>query len=208
MDKYKILGYSNPLDFNCAPVITIIQQEDKIGAIFPDLSMNLVNIETIDSLQNFTREMSDKFIFLNQYSYLSYSGEFHTKNENEILEIMNNDLQILNDNDFQKEMLEELVVSEYIRLNKEINQKVNLKYIKLFATTRIKGNGEKAKRIILQHFKNGSYKTDYKKNFYSNDIHSDFDNKRLNKTLKGTLYNLSVRYKDESILKLNIKNIA
>jgi len=207
MKKFKILGYSNPITFNCVPVITIIEKDDKVNAIFPDCTIKQLNLKDksgLEKLENYTEEVKNKFICENEFSYINFDGTIETNNPKMILETMQLDLIKLDTNSTHRAMLEELIISETIKLksNKELDidnlYKINknFEYLRFFTTTRIKSNGQQAKRIFLQHKKNTSFKTDYKKNLYSNDNLTEQDKKLFEKTLIGSIKNISDRYKN------------
>jgi len=212
MNVYKILGYLNPISCNGAPVITVINRNRKVCGIFPDLtieSFNIINISDLKTKKSFIPEKKICFISENEYSYISLEGKIFTDNEFAMLEIIKSDLIKLDKNHVQREMLEELIVLETIKFKRNsINELLQLNerfsYLRLIATPRLKCNNKPAIRLILQHCKNGNFKTDYKKNFYSNEIDNNNDLKRMQKQFNNSLSNLSHRYKDECIQKFKL----
>lgn len=50
MDEYKILGYTNPTESLCGPLVTIVKVDNRIGAIFPDLTFYYLDISSISLL--------------------------------------------------------------------------------------------------------------------------------------------------------------
>jgi hypothetical protein len=211
MNKYKILGYSNPLCALSVPLITIIKRNSKVCALFPDLTINQINISDESHLlemEGFSMEEGNKFISGNEYSYLTHKNEVVIGDQVAVLKRMKMDLQILKDSEnvAHTEMLEELILTEELVLNSKmkepglyyLSETVNsVKSLRMITTSRLKRNGERAKRVILQHKKNGSYKTDYRKNLYSNDVTDNIDLKRIYSPIKISLESLSRRYSEE-----------
>lgn len=208
MKKYKILGYSNPISCNSVPLTTIININNCAYAFFPDLTINKLNIsiKSLIKLKNFTPETKDKFISERDYSYMTYDGHVKSGSPSYILEEMKLDLKQISHNKVHHTMLEELIVSEMINLK---NQNFNIiklfeasnrfEKIRFFATTRIKNNREKAKRIFLQIRRNSGFKTVYKKNLHTNSELTDDRIKRFGKPLYNTVINLSKFYREELI---------
>jgi len=152
-------------------------------------------------------EKKEKYISEQEYTFLSIDGDFYTKNELLMLDVMKHELTLLKRDDYCREMLEELIVSESLKLKKLNFNQANFIFVKLYSTTRLKSNKEKAKRIILQHLRKGNYKTDYKKNYYSDDISNTTDLGRVYKTFNSTLHKLSKRYNNLDLQNLSIHNI-
>jgi large subunit ribosomal protein L19 len=142
MKKFKILGYSNPITFNCVPLITIIEINNKINAFFPDCTIKKLNIrkkEELTKLENYTPEVNNKFISDNEFSYINFNGKIETNNPKELLKEMKLDLKKLDKESIHKHMLEELILSETIKLGSSVYKKEI---------------PDHAKKILLDIFKN------------------------------------------------------
>jgi hypothetical protein len=103
---------------------------------------------------------------------LTFEEQVITGNPSYILDYLERDLKSVekSGNDVHLEMLKELIYTEkdaISNLEIKISPVVDFGDFKLFTTSRIKSNGERAKRVILQHPRNGSFKTSFKKNLYS-----------------------------------------
>lgn len=123
MKKFKVLGYSNPITVNCVPLITIIEFNNGIGALFPNCTIKKLNIDNkceLGKLKNYVREVNDICIYENEFSYIDFDGFIETDNPKKILEKMKIDLKILENGSDHKYMLEELIVSESSALDCQV----------------------------------------------------------------------------------------
>lgn len=206
MAENKILGYTNPTRCACGPLVTIVKKNNSIGAIFPDCSFFYLDICSTDCLETFTPEKENRSINPHQYAYLSANGAISVMNENMVIPLIESDIKAVSDM-FQQESLAYLLHTEKQRIASinplEYVVKINniSNFIKIFFTDKNKSNGEVRKRLIIQHCKNGAYKTDYKKNLRISDItnmpHDSTELKRISKSLRGVLKCLAYRYKEE-----------
>lgn len=207
MNEYKILGYTNPTGSPCGPLVTIVKANNRIGAIFPDLTFYYLDIKSIDKIENIIIENSDRYIKKLQYAYLSLDGKIHILNENMIIHLMEIDFNILkNDRNYDLAgIIKEMIDLEYDRVSNSnpffYLENINSisQDIKVFFTNRRKGNGIIAKRLIVQQFKNNRYKTCYKKNLRVADLKdSDSckrDYKRISHKLNRAMKNIAERTK-------------
>lgn len=207
MDEYKILGYTNPTESLCGPLVTIVKVDNRIGAIFPDLTFYYLDISSICKIKNIIIEYSNRYIKKMQYSYLSIDKKIHVLNENMIISLMERDFDILKNigNNDLAEMIKEMIAIEHNRIS-NINPFFYLKNInsisqdfKVIFTNRRKVNGVIAKRLIIQQSKNGRYKTCYKKNLRFSDM-KDYDlcrkeYKRISCKLNKAMANIAERAK-------------
>jgi len=123
MKKFKILGYTNPITLNCVPLITIIKIDNKIGALFPDCTIKKINISNSDKLNkldNYIVESNDKYISQDEYSYMTFDKEIKVGNPKYLIKEMKIDLKKLPDKSIHKELLEDLISSEIIKLDYQI----------------------------------------------------------------------------------------
>jgi hypothetical protein len=205
----RIIGYTNPLHSLGAPLVTIVSRLQEYYAIFPNCTSHKIDnstFENIEEIEGFVKQEEYRSLKPNEYSYIDYNGIIHSGDSKHLLPHFKIDLKLV-ENAIHKEMLEELIFSESLKLNANKNTTQflasevsnNFKFIKFYTTERIKKNGEKAKRILLQHLKNGSYKTDYKKNLYNNSPFDQQDRRRFENSLNNTLDRLSGRYKISNI---------
>ena len=58
MDEYKILGYTNPTESLCGPLVTIVKVDNRIGAIFPDLTFYYLDISSICKIKNLYKSIT------------------------------------------------------------------------------------------------------------------------------------------------------
>lgn len=120
MKKYKILGYSNPITCNCVPVITIIEVNNEVHALFPDCTIKKLNIKTESEfmkLENHIPEMEDKYIVNNEFSYINFDGKIKTNTIQKLLQEMRLDIDKLDKGSIHKSMLEDLISFESIKLD-------------------------------------------------------------------------------------------
>lgn len=207
MDEYKILGYTNPTESLCGPLVTIVEVNNRIGAIFPDLTFYYLDILSIYNIKNIIIEHSNRYIKKMQYSYLSIDKKIYVLNENVIISLMERDFKILKNigNNDLADIINEMIGLEHNRVS-NINPFFYLKNInsisqdfKVFFTNRRKANGVIAKRLIVQQSKNGRYNTCYKKNLRFSDL-KDYDScrkdyKRISYKLNKAMANIAERVK-------------
>lgn len=119
MDEYKILGYTNPTESLCGPLVTIVKVDNRIGAIFPDLTFYYLDISSICKIKNIIIEYSNRYIKKMQYSYLSIDKKIHVLNENMIISLMERDFDILKNigNNDLAEMIKEMIAIEHNRIS-------------------------------------------------------------------------------------------
>jgi hypothetical protein len=212
MKTYDILGYTNPINCFPAPITTIVRNEDKICALFPDLTLSKLNIEEheqLKSLSTFIAEKKNRKINSNEYSYMNHKGKIIINTPEKMIHEMKNDLTYISNNPVHHELLSELIFSELLNLNIKESSSLFSKImplvsasagLRIIVTVRIKNNGDKAKRIILQHTKNGSYKTDYRKNLYTNEELTNHNTSRFITELTNTLENIAKSHKNYFLL--------
>lgn len=208
MNRYKILGYTNPSCSPCGPLVTIVSVDHRIGAIFPDFSFYYLDVSSIDEISNIIIEESDhRYIKKKQYSYLSKDKQIHVLNENLIINLMREDLDAIKnigDEDFVEIITEMLNIEhERIALMNPFKYLININQVSeeyhIFYTNRNLSNGATAKRLILQQSKKGQYKTFYKKNLWLSNLDDDelckIDYKRIYRRLKNAMSNIAERAK-------------
>ena len=212
MKTYKIIGYTNPINCFPAPITTIVLHNKNICALFPDLTLSKLNVKEsgeLKLLSTFIAEKKKKKIKSNQYSYMNYKGKIIVNTPVKMIDEMKKDIVHISNNTVHKKLLSELIASEILNLNIEETSSQFSKIVaivsscadlRLIATVRVKNNGDKAKRIILQHTKNGSYKTDYKKNLYTNEELTNQNTSRFLIKLSNTLVNIAKRHKNDFLL--------
>lgn len=203
MAIFKILGYTNPIESICSPLITIVQKGKHTFASFPVSTIKRLVFpenETYEEIKGFIPERKKIKLEKGQYSYIDSKGNVHTQNQRQIIELMKLDLPYLELNDPElADILKNYIAVENIELAKIANKKSFTQNVILYTTTRIKKNKEKAKRIILQHRKNGSFKTAYRKNLYTDESIQNQDESRFKDQLQRKLNELSERYKNGNI---------
>jgi hypothetical protein len=202
--KYKIIGYTNPLESNAAPIITIGKSMNaKYFAFFPDNTnkeLAILHENQIFKLDTFIPEKKDIYINSGEYSYLNAEDEIITGNPSKLTIEIRKDLLKLKSTDFEHyEFLNNIYLDELKTLN--------IKDVLLFTTERTKKNGELAKRLHIQFRKNNSFRPAYKKNLYSNEPLKNQDESRFISQVNNTLLNLSKRFKESNIINL-YKNVA
>jgi hypothetical protein len=172
-----ILGYLNPNGFLPSPVITVIEQNEEVFAIFPDLTVNRIADfrEKQHSLHNF--ELSDKVqtISKGQYSYCIEKGYYITGSPLNIMLQLLDAIQSENmeDGERYKEIIREYLVND--DLQKILSQSKldystclllsrHLPILKIILNKRKTKNKETASKLIVQYIYSAQVKTVYKKN--------------------------------------------
>lgn len=120
MKEFKILGYSNPITFNCVPLITIIEFNNEVHALFPDCTIKKLNIKNkleLKKLENYTPEIENKYTSGNEFSYINFDGKIKTNTIQKLLKEMRLDINKLEKGSIHISMLEDLISSENIKLD-------------------------------------------------------------------------------------------
>ena len=167
----RVIGYTNLYGTSSVPLITIARYKQSFYAIYPDLTKKELDLDSVEDILKHNEviaENSERYIKADQLSYLSSSGIIFIENETKLVEIVKKDLRESDKSSIWHEFLNDYLLEIEI-INSSTQKKKKLKDIIIFTTERVKKNKEVAKRVIIQYLKNGSRKTCYRKNLFTND---------------------------------------
>ena len=150
--KYRIIGYTNPLYCEPAPLITLILKEERVWAVFSDGSFAPLNREEpkFDDLDSFIFEKKKKYIEQGEYSYITSSKRIITGNVFNILPFVLKDLRLTEDEELKEDL--SLLIQDDLNslgINISFDDKITnyiLEYIKDVGRNRKHKKGKKSFR--------------------------------------------------------------
>ena len=186
--KYKVLGYTNPIGMSAVPLVTIIQKEGSLWAVFPDSSHKKLSNKgkKLEELESYMPELNKKYIEEGEYSYLTSKKIIITGSPHDILKKIKTDFYLTKD-PLHKEMLRDLMKAEQSYLEKlEIKERssdrIGLLIKEYLIDLKRKRKTKESRKDRLKDYRNKKSK---KFNFYNTSKINNYKNYILKHLSEG-----------------------
>lgn len=204
----KVVGFTNPLHLQCGLLVTLVHENSAYWAIYPDNTKYRLktNSDDFSTLDTYIPSQDGRSFDPGHLSYLSQSGQVFSGSEKLILAAVRSDQTNVKDT-FLREVLKNIETElEYTELTQYKAQHVPSTFY-CFSTIRKKRNGQFARRLFIQCWKNGSYKTHFRKNLNGLLIDSEKLGKKITLQITNSINNTAHVYKTIEPLKFDAREI-